>query len=50
LIATGGTLAATCKLLNGLNANVIGCLALLELDDLKGANNVDAQVESLIHF
>lgn len=50
LIATGGSLGATCKLLSGLNAKVVGCLVLLELDQLQGSKNVDATVESLITF
>ena len=50
LIATGGSLGATCKLLKGLNAKVVGCLVLLELDQLEGSKNVDAPVESLITF
>ena len=45
LIATGGSLGATCKLLSSLNAKVVGCLVLLE-----GSKNVDAPVESLITF
>ncbi|XP_046450913.1 adenine phosphoribosyltransferase-like [Daphnia pulex] len=50
LIATGGSLGATCKLLKGLDAKVVGCLVLLELDQLEGSKNVDAPVESLITF
>jgi adenine phosphoribosyltransferase len=50
LIATGGSLGATCKLLKGLDAKVVGCLVLLELDQLEGSKNVDAPVESLISF
>lgn len=50
LIATGGSLGATCKLLSGLNANVVGCLVLLELEQLHGSKNVEAPVESLITF
>lgn len=50
LIATGGSLGATCKLIKGLNATIVGCLVLLELGQLEGAKNVDAPVTSLITF
>ena len=50
LIATGGSLGATCKLIKSMGATIVGCLALLELGELKGAKNVDAPVESLITF
>lgn len=50
LIATGGSLGATCKLIKNLDATIVGCLVLLELGQLKGSENVDAPVESLITF
>lgn len=50
LIATGGSLGATCKLLKSLNVNIVGCLALLELGQLEGFKNVEAPVKSLITF
>jgi len=50
LIATGGSLGATCKLIKGMGAIIVGCLAFLELGQLEGAKNVDAPVESLITF
>jgi len=50
LIATGGSLAATCKLLKGMDATITGCLAFLELVDLKGADSIDTPVQSIIQF
>jgi len=50
LIATGGSLRASCKLINELNAEIVGSLVLLELGGLKGADNVDSPVRSLICF
>lgn len=50
LIATGGSLGATCKLIKSLNATVVGCVVLLELGQLEGLKNVDAPVQSLITF
>lgn len=50
LIATGGTAAATCKLLQGLGADVIGALFVIELDFLQGRKSLEVPVESLIHY
>lgn len=50
LIATGGTLGATCKLIKSMNATIVGCLSVLELEDLEGSKKVDAPVCSLITF
>lgn len=50
LIATGGSLGATCKLIKGMEATIVGCLVFLELQQLEGAKNVGAPVESLITF
>lgn len=50
LIATGGTLGATCKLIKSMNATIVGCLSILELEELQGSKNVDAPVSSLITF
>ena len=36
LLATGGTAAASCKLINKLGAEIIACAFVMELDDLKG--------------
>ena len=46
LIATGGSLRASCKLINELNAEIVGCLTLL--GGLESADNVDSPVISLI--
>ena len=50
LIATGGSLAATCKLLKDANACIVGCLVLLRLEELQGEKNVGVPLESLISF
>lgn len=36
LLATGGTVAATIKLIEQLQGEVVGCAFLIELEDLKG--------------
>ncbi|MEG0330546.1 MAG: adenine phosphoribosyltransferase [Longicatena sp.] len=36
LLATGGTVEATIKIVNSLGGNVVGCAFLIELADLKG--------------
>ena len=36
LIATGGTMLASCKLINQLGGQVVECASVIELEDLKG--------------
>ncbi|XP_078577142.1 adenine phosphoribosyltransferase-like isoform X1 [Branchiostoma floridae x Branchiostoma japonicum] len=50
LIATGGTMAGACTLLETVQANVVGGLAVVELDYLKGRENIKHDVHSLVHF
>ncbi|KPP77395.1 adenine phosphoribosyltransferase-like [Scleropages formosus] len=40
LLATGGTLAATCDLMTQKQATVLGCLVVIELKELKGAEKL----------
>lgn len=40
LLATGGTLYAACELLKKQSAEVLGCMVLIELKDLNGAERV----------
>jgi len=50
LIATGGTAAASCSLINRLGGTIVGCAFVIELDDLRGravlGNHV---VHALLH-
>jgi adenine phosphoribosyltransferase len=51
LIATGGTAAASCRLIEQLGATVEGCAFVVELDDLGGRRRLDGyEVHSLIHY
>ena len=51
LIATGGTAAASCQLLEKLGAEVVACAFLIELDSLKGRKRLAGrQVHTLLHF
>ncbi|MFT5232346.1 MAG: adenine phosphoribosyltransferase [Candidatus Krumholzibacteriia bacterium] len=52
LLATGGTAAATAKLVEAAGASVAGFLFLVELDFLNGRENLksNAPVFSLIHY
>jgi adenine phosphoribosyltransferase len=51
LLATGGTLAATCRLAKRIGANVVGCSVLIELGFLKGREKLsDHKVYSLITY
>lgn len=51
LIATGGTAQASCELIEKLQAEIVGCAFLIELDDLQGRKLLsDYHVHSLIHY
>ncbi|MBN2092075.1 adenine phosphoribosyltransferase [candidate division KSB1 bacterium] len=51
LLATGGTVAATIKLLNRLEAEIVGIGFLIELDFLNGRKQLAPYpVHSLIHY
>ncbi len=51
LIATGGTAAASCQLIEKLGAEVSACAFVVELDDLNGRELLSQyRVHSLIHY
>lgn len=51
LIATGGTAAASCELIEKLGGEVAGCAFVVELDFLKGRDKLSKyQIHSLIHY
>ncbi len=51
LLATGGTVSAVVELVNELQAEIIECAFLVELDFLDGRKRLpDGKVFSLIHF
>ena len=51
LIATGGTAAASCRLIEQLGAQVGGCAFVIELDALGGrAKLAPYRVHSLLHY
>jgi len=51
LIATGGTAAASCELIEKLGAEIAGCAFLIELDDLRGRDKLSRyRLHSLIHY
>ncbi|MBI2994907.1 MAG: adenine phosphoribosyltransferase [Gammaproteobacteria bacterium] len=51
LIATGGTAAASCELIEKLGAEVAACAFVIELDALDGRSRLKRYpVHSLIHF
>ena len=51
LLATGGTLEATIKLIESVGAKVVGIACMIELDDLKGRDKLkDYDVLSLLHY
>jgi adenine phosphoribosyltransferase len=51
LIATGGTAAASCELIEKLGAEVAGCAFVVELDALRGRRKLAKyRVHSLVHY
>ena len=51
LLATGGTAAASCQLIERLGAEIAGCAFVIELDKLKGREKLAKYcVHSLLHF
>jgi adenine phosphoribosyltransferase len=51
LLATGGTIAATCRMVEKLGGEIVAVAFLIELDFLKGREKLgDREVWSLIHY
>ena len=52
LIATGGTMAATCKLINQFSANIVCCLSIVELTGLEGKKKLPSgtDVYSIVQY
>ncbi len=51
LIATGGTAAASCQLVEALGGEIVGCAFVIELDALKGREKLSNYwVHSLLHY
>ncbi|MBI4006534.1 MAG: adenine phosphoribosyltransferase [Gammaproteobacteria bacterium] len=51
LIATGGTAAASCELIEKLGAGIAGCAFVVELDELKGRDKLAKyRIHTLIHY
>ncbi len=50
VLATGGTMAATCELLSETGAEVIGAAVLIELGFLEGATRVEVPLHSVLVY
>ena len=51
LIATGGTAAASCKLIEKLGGEIIGCGFIIDIPDLKGKEKISKYpVFSIVEF
>ncbi|XP_044737291.1 adenine phosphoribosyltransferase [Chrysoperla carnea] len=50
LLATGGSLAAACQLIEKSGAKVSCCLAIMELVDLKGRDKINAPIHTLVKY
>lgn len=50
LLATGGTMAASCRLVESLGAKIVACAFVVELGFLKGREKLEHEVTSLIQY
>ncbi len=51
LLATGGTMAASCDLVESLGGKIVGCAFIIELDFLQGREKLEKfDIFSLIHY
>ncbi|KAI4490692.1 hypothetical protein M0804_003636 [Polistes exclamans] len=50
LLATGGSMGAAIKLLKSLNAEVVECLVVMELTELKAREKLNVSVHSFVQF
>ncbi|GJQ76161.1 Aprt [Trypoxylus dichotomus] len=50
LLATGGSLKASSKLIEKCEAVVVGCLVVMEIEALKGAAQITAPLHSIIKY
>ena len=50
LLATGGTIDATIKIVEDLGGIVVGCTFLIELEDLNGRDKIDHDILTLIKY
>ncbi len=50
LLATGGTMAASCRLIESLGAEIVACAFVIELAFLKGREKLNHDVHSLISY
>jgi orotate phosphoribosyltransferase-like protein len=51
LLATGGTAAASCELVESLGADIIACAFLVELEGLGGRDRLDGRaIHSLLRY
>jgi len=50
LMATGGTMTAACELVKAAKAQVVGCICIIELNELNGRSKFQAPFYSLIQY
>lgn len=50
LLATGGTIKAAIDLVNELGGEVVGAAFVIELEDLKGRDNINCPIKVLIKY
>jgi len=50
LLATGGSMAAACSVIQKLEGNILEALVIIELADLKGSSKVPAKVKAFLSY
>lgn len=45
-----GTMNAACQLMDNLNVKIAECFVVIELSDLKGRDNIEYPIHSLIQY
>ncbi len=51
LLATGGTMEASCEMVEEVGGNIVGCAFLIELDPLQGRDKINGyDIMSVIHY
>jgi adenine phosphoribosyltransferase len=51
LLATGGTMDASCRMVEEVGGDIVGCAFLIELDALQGREKIaDYDIMSLVHY
>lgn len=50
LLATGGSLEASCHLIEKCQGDVIGCLVIIEIESLHGRSRLHVPIHSIVKY